>query len=122
MKRRLFRVLGRYAILFSIGLIYYIFVSLTDMGIPCLFRLITGWQCPGCGVSRMIMALVRFDLVSAFHYNPVILLTSPILLFAFIRSDIDYIRSGKYSADKYQALWIAELVLLLGFGVLRNIV
>ena len=121
MKARLLRVVKRYGILLAIGILYFVFVSLTDIGIPCVFRLVTGFQCPGCGISRMLAALIRLDFVSALHYNPVILLTSPILLFAFIHSDIDYIWSGKYSVGKYQFLWIAELVILLAFGVIRNL-
>ena len=121
MKHRLLRVLGRYGILFGIGLLYYAVVSLTGIGIPCPFFLITGFQCPGCGISRMLMALIRLDFVSAFHYNPAVLLTSPILLFFLIRSDIGYIRTGKSSVNKYNFVWIAELVILLAFGVVRNL-
>ena len=121
MKKRLGEVIRRYVILLVLGIAYYIFVSLTDIGIPCPFKLVTGLQCPGCGVSRMLMSLIRLDFVSAFHYNPVILLTSPIILFCLIRSDIDYIRTGKASHDKYRFLWLAELVILLVFGVCRNI-
>ena len=121
MKARLLCVVKRYAILLTTGILYFVFISLTDMGIPCVFRLVTGLQCPGCGISRMLAALIRLDFVSAFRYNPVILLTFPILLFAFIHSDIDYIRTGKRSVGKYQILWIAELVILLAFGVIRNL-
>ena len=120
MKERLFRIAGRYGIILGIGILYYVFVSLTNVGIPCFFRLVTGLQCPGCGISRMLMALVRLDFVSAFHHNPVVFLTAPILLFCFIRSDIDYIRTGKSSVSRYNWVWISELVILLVFGVVRN--
>ena len=122
MKQRLIRVLGRYGILLAVGLVYYIFVALTNVGIPCVFRLITGLQCPGCGVSRMLMALSRFDFISAFHYNPAVLLTAPAILFCILRSDIDYIRTGKNSQNQYPLIWMASLVILLVFGVIRNIV
>ena len=121
MKARLIRVVKRYVILLTIGILYFVFISLTDMGIPCVFRLVTGLQCPGCGISRMLASLIRLDFAAAFRYNPVILLTSPILLFAFIRSDIDYIRTGKSYIERYRFLWIAELVILLAFGVIRNL-
>ena len=120
MKARLLRIVKRDVILLTIGILYFVFISLTNIGIPCPFRLVMGLQCPGCGISRMLAALVRLDFVAAFRYNPVILLTSPILLFAFIRSDIDYIRTGTSSIDRYRVLWIAELVILLVFGVIRN--
>ncbi len=122
MKKRLKRVIGRYGILLGVGLIYYVFVSLTNVGIPCPVRLITGFQCPGCGISRMLMALIRLDFAEAFRYNPVVLLTLPIILFCVIRSDVGYIRTGRNSLDRYQPVWIAELVILLMFGIIRNIV
>ena len=122
MRHRLARVLGRYAILLTVGLVYYIFVSLTNVGIPCVFRLITGLQCPGCGVSRMLMALLRFDFVSAFHYNPAVLLTAPIILFCILRSDVEYIQTGNRPQKQYRFVWITVLVILLGFGIIRNIV
>lgn len=121
MKKRFVRVAGRYGIILGVGLLYFIFVSLTDIGIPCPFRLATGLQCPGCGISRMLMALARLDFAAAFHANPVILLTGPILLFFLIRSDVDYVRTGKSSVNRYQFVWIAELVILLVFGVVRNL-
>jgi len=63
----------------------------------------------------------RLDFVSAFHYNPVVLLTAPMILFILIRCDIDYIKTGTSSHERYRFFWITELVLLLAFGVLRNI-
>jgi hypothetical protein len=70
----------------------------------------------------MLMALIRLDFAEAFRYNPVVLLTLPIILFCVIRSDVDYIRTGRNSLDRYQPVWIAELVILLMFGIIRNIV
>ncbi|WP_263251551.1 DUF2752 domain-containing protein [Saccharopolyspora rosea] len=37
--------------------------------VPCPFRLITGLDCPFCGGSRMIGALLRGDVVQAWHLN-----------------------------------------------------
>ena len=122
MKKRFLRVALRYGILLSAGLAYYLFVSLTNVGIPCPFRLVTGWQCPGCGISRMLIAFIRLDPVTAFHCNPAVFLTGPFILFFLIRSDADYIRTGRSSVNKYQIFWIAELVLLLVFGVVRNLI
>ncbi len=121
MKKRFLRVFGRYGMILVAGILYYAFVSLTGIGIPCVFRLITGLQCPGCGISRMLMALVRLDFVSALQCNPAVFLTAPFLLFFLIRSDIDYIRTGKSSLNKYSFVWIAALAVLLTYGVIRNI-
>ena len=37
---------------------------------PCLFRLVTGFYCPGCGLTRALHALVHFDPIGAWRMNP----------------------------------------------------
>ncbi|MBO5291789.1 MAG: DUF2752 domain-containing protein [Lachnospiraceae bacterium] len=36
----------------------------------CPFRLFLGISCPGCGMSRAFLALLRLDFQSAFYYHP----------------------------------------------------
>ena len=38
--------------------------------LPCLWRSITGVICPGCGMSRAWLALLRLDLAGAFSLHP----------------------------------------------------
>ncbi len=42
-------------------------------GFPCLFHLLTGLYCPGCGGTRAILALLRGDIIGSFKYHPLIL-------------------------------------------------
>jgi hypothetical protein len=49
---------------------------------PCMFRALTGYYCIGCGTTRMLHALVHFDLPRAFAMNPLaflLLCASPLL-------------------------------------------
>ncbi len=39
---------------------------------PCLFHRMTGLNCPGCGGTRAISAMLRLDFAAAFWYNPLI--------------------------------------------------
>src|SRR6056300_1488166 len=41
----------------------------TSIAIPCLFTLLTGHHCWGCGLSRALWSLVQGDLLAAYHYN-----------------------------------------------------
>jgi len=49
----------------------------------CMFRALTGFYCPGCGMTRMLHALAHFDVPRAFAMNPLamaMLALSPLLL------------------------------------------
>ena len=122
MKERFFRVLKKYVGVLGIGILYFVFIKVTKIGIPCPFRLITGFQCPGCGLSRLCVALIQLDFAAAFQYNPFIFITAPILCFIIFFSDYLYIKKGDSSLGKWNILLILELIGLLVFGVLRNIV
>jgi hypothetical protein len=39
-------------------------------GIPCIWRSITGYPCPGCGLTRSLASMSHFDIVSAIRFNP----------------------------------------------------
>ena len=43
------------------------------LGLPCLLKLTTGWDCPLCGATRMGAAMLRGDVLAAWHFNPVVL-------------------------------------------------
>nr|WP_269778633.1 DUF2752 domain-containing protein [Microlunatus antarcticus] len=45
----------------------------TGVGVGCPFRIVTGWDCPLCGGTRMGSALLHGDVAAAFAFNPVAL-------------------------------------------------
>lgn len=107
---------------FLLGIVYLIWLKLTGIGIPCVFRLVTGLRCPGCGVTTMLLALTegRFDL--ARHANPFLFYTGPLLLLFLIWNEIKTITWKKSKADRIvNILLIAYLIALVVFGVVRNI-
>ncbi len=116
------RTLKKYAIVLSIAIAYLIIVLAVGQGIPCFFHMITKLQCPACGVSRMLVALVRLDLAAAFGYNPYLLINGPIILGCLGYSEVRYIKSGtrKHPTWLNVILW-GEIVLALIFGVWRNL-
>jgi hypothetical protein len=44
----------------------------TGIGFGCPFRMLTGWDCPFCGGTRLGSALLHGDAVAAFWFNPVV--------------------------------------------------
>ncbi len=65
------RILKTYGWILGVGLLYYGIVVTTGFSLGCAFLRTTGLQCPGCGISRMFLALSRLDLRAAFQYHPV---------------------------------------------------
>ena len=59
-----------------------------------MFHQITGLYCPGCGVSRMCLALFRLDFVSAFRANAAIFLLLPAGLAIAIQTAVRYVKTG----------------------------
>ena len=106
----------------AVGGLYAWVHSAYGFSIPCLFRKITGLDCPGCGVSRMLMALLRLDFSAAFRANRVLFCMLPVLAFAFGRMIWIYVRDG-FVRDRLSTVlcWICVGVLLC-WGVVRNIV
>lgn len=50
---------------------------------PCPVKLLTGLDCPGCGVSRMIYSLLHGDVLTALHFNAAAMLFIPFFLWTW---------------------------------------
>ena len=123
MKRRTYKVMIIVTALLIGGLCYAWVCSLLGFGVPCLFRLATGWQCPGCGVSRMCMRLLNGDFSGAFAANPVLLIILPALLAVLADATIRYIRKGIWRTEGWSSVLVYILIIvLLTFGVVRNLI
>ena len=114
-------------VLINIGLILLLFlyyqVYITfNIGIPCIFKLITGLDCPGCGITRCLFSLINLDINKAFQYNA--LVTILIIPFTVYYLYLNYC----YVLDKPNKIKNIEhyisfiiLILMILFGIYRNI-
>ena len=120
-KMRLGRILSKTALVCGIGLAYAGFTSLTGWGIPCWIHAMTGLHCPGCGISRMFLALLRLDLVAAARYNLFVLCLLPVGLMLFPYKARQYVKTGTTHMGFAEKVgYIIVFVLCIGFFVLRN--
>lgn len=104
-----------------VGMGYVFLLLFTPFSIPCPFHAVTGWYCPGCGVSRMCLSLLQLDFAAALRSNAALILLLPVALFLFIFQTVRYIRTGQRSLSRWQTVLIwSATVLLLAFGILRN--
>ena len=87
----------------------------------CPFRLLTGWQCPGCGSTRACYQLVHLHPLAAFKLNPLFMLTLPFIIYGFLgftRSAI----TGKpqrrlFIPPIYMWMWLGVMIF---FWIFRN--
>ena len=115
-------MLRKYVIILGVGIAYLIFALCTGWGIPCPFYMLTGFRCPACGVSRMLLSLIRLDFAEAFHHNALLLITLPLLLLCLIYPDVRYVWKGDRKIGWINVLLWIEIGALLVFGVVRNLV
>lgn len=84
----------------------------------CLFRAVTGWDCPGCGVLRAIHQLLHGNVAAAARLNLLFVLSLPVIAWCGLWHGFYGMpmRSGLRSA----LLWIF-CGLALVFTVARNL-
>ena len=86
------------AILLGSVAVCYLFMSFV-LGISCPLDYFFGLSCPGCGMTRAVMAALRFDFVAAFSFHPLWILLLPtagLLLLFYIK---------KQQRGFYAVLW-----------------
>lgn len=64
---------------------YRITFPLTEFGIPCWFKIITGYNCPTCGMTRCFVFMSDFNLNAALKMNP-----AGVLFYFFLLFQIPY--------------------------------
>ena len=120
---------ARVAVLLDAGLLagggaaYLYFHDPSVYPIPCVFHLLTGLYCPGCGAGRACFALLHGELGEAFSYNPLMVILIPFLcLYAAARGFDWAVTGGNHVDGKISVkLLVAILVLILIYGIVRNI-
>ena len=99
------------------GSIFFLFLLLfcqmKKIYLPCLFHKFTNLYCPGCGITRLFLSLLKLDFYQAFRYNPLVFL----LLVFFIPTKI-LTKNIPKKYKNYASYFLVFVVVL--YGVLRN--
>ena len=111
----------KYAIMaISVFLIYYILNKKFGFSIPCIFYKITGLYCPGCGITRLLFALVNLEFYESFKYNPWIFILIVLGLFYLICKLFIFLKFKKIiKIPNY--VYITLIIISIIFGIFRNI-
>lgn len=122
MKERLKKLAIAGAALVGLGAAYTVLILVIGRGLYCPVWKLTGFLCPGCGVTRMCLALLRLDFPGAWRANAALLLSLPVLLLVATRMVVRYVRIGRKlpSRGEERVFW-GLLIYFLAWGILRNL-
>ena len=109
----------------GVGVAQLVFDPFTDRVPLCLLHALTGLQCPGCGMTRAVHALLAGDVALALRCNVLLVALVPLAALAW----------GRWFARRWRAVpradersWLPSplaLALCVGlvvlFGILRNL-
>ena len=65
------------AVTAAVAFLYYEHDPASPVAPKCLFRLISGYDCPGCGSQRALHALLHGRLAEAWGFNPYVFFAAP---------------------------------------------
>ena len=95
---------------------------ITRQGFPCLFHLLTGLYCPGCGIKRCLSALLQGSWQAALRSNAAIVALAPFFVWLGWAAARSYLASGSVRLTKRQNVAVyAAIAVLAAFGVARNL-
>ncbi len=87
----------------------------------CFFHRTTGLLCPGCGALRASHQLLHGHLAAAFHFNPMLIVCLPLLLWMGARCVVRHMRREPLTLGlDSRWLWLL-LAATLVVSVLRNL-
>src|SRR5262245_232827 len=88
---------------------------------PCIFRLLTGLQCPGCGSTRALHQLLHGHFFAAFTLNPLFVIAIPLLLYALLRHTTLSFQGITPKPNALPARYIYLIfVVIVSFWIVRN--
>lgn len=91
-----------------------------------MFKVLTSFDCPGCGSQRALHAALHGDLSAAWQFNPAIFFALPLILIYSVVELMPERRQGRLIRRVHRAVihpvfLMCLLVAVIGWTVLRNL-
>lgn len=120
-KKRLWQLTKPILEILLLGVVYIIFIKITNIMIPCPIKLVTGKYCPGCGISRMLLAMLRLDFETAYHANRLLFFLLPVIALYGLIKGSRYVRTGENKQKVWEQIGILAVFLItVCFWIMRN--
>ena len=89
----------------------------------CVFRKVTGFECPGCGMTRATYATLHGRIGDAFRFNPVGMVLFPLAMIGFAIEVAGWVRGKplpfRLNPGRWGATAIGAILILWWIG--RNV-
>jgi hypothetical protein len=115
---RLYRILLIASGAIAIALLYSFDPSSTTGFLPCPFRSITGFLCPGCGAQRALHDLLHGRIAEAFHHNAALVIALPVLGLQWMVPQLFQMERRFVHDNRIVFFWLVAVIL---WGVGRNL-
>lgn len=88
----------------------------------CPSKLITGYDCPGCGSQRAIHAILNGDIAGAVRHNAILIVAIPMIIILWTASLLRERYPRFYSAMNSSVTAYATLAVITAWAIIRNII
>lgn len=112
-----------FIILAMVGFYYLVNPIMQHYPIQCIWKVLTGTQCPACGFQRALHALLHGRYGEALSYNYFFIISIPLAFIAILSEWYNYhhIFDGLHAFVHHQYTIKTYVVLYFTWWVLRNI-
>lgn len=123
MKNPKYRVAATVAVMLAVVAMfcwyYYTHDPSSGKAPRCLFKLITGYECPGCGSQRAFHSLLHGDIAAAWHYNPFVFFAVPTAIFYIIVENGREAWPRLHARAVHPAILTAILLAIIAWWIFR---
>jgi len=84
-------------------------IDIENLMIPCVNKILLGFECPGCGIQRSLVFLMKGEFILAFKMYPAIFLIIPL----FMLIVWNYFLKSKVLVKPINILAIASIITIV---------
>lgn len=107
------------------GIALYVYFHVIRPYFPvhsCLFYILTGYYCPGCGGTRAVLALLHGNIEKAFWYHPVVPYSAAVYLIFMVSHLLEKMHMPHVKGVKFHGWYLYVALIIIALNVLvKNI-
>ena len=100
---------------------YFLYKNFPQLALKCAFYEVSGFKCPGCGVTHMLVHFIELDFVKGIEHNVFLGATFPFVGYVIAYSCYLYVMDKKGS-KVFNVSCIVYVIMLFVWGIVRNII